>query len=119
MINKLFLIKDEVYKNNIFEDIKEMKAFIVKLVGKFTNDYQLMCFENIIDCVDSNKSIRKAFEAFSKMILDKRKIPNNINGFFLPGWDWYGQYENIVSESLKEKLLKLNKASEFLIFEEI
>ena len=53
------------------------------------------------------------------MILNNRKIIKNINGFFLPGWDWYGQYENIVSEFLMENLLKLNKASEFLIFTEI
>jgi len=119
MINNLLLIKDEVYKNIIFESTNEMKTFIVKLAGKFENNYQLMCFENIIDCVDSKKSIRKEFETFSKMVLDKRKIPKNINGFFLSGWDWYGQYENIVNESLKENLLKLNKASEFLIFEEI
>jgi len=89
------------------------------LDGKFTNDYKLICFNNIIDCVNFEKSIRKEYETFSKMILDKREIPENINGFFLSGWDWYGQYENIVSEYLMENLLKLNKASEFLIFEEI
>ena len=118
-INKLFLVKDEVYENSIFENVKELKTFTIKLDGKFTNDYKLICFNNIIDCVNYEKSIRKEYETFSKMILDKRKIPENINGFFLSGWDWYGQYENIVSEYLMENLLKLNKASEFLIFEEI
>ena len=118
-INKLFLINDDAYENVILENIKDIKTFTIKLDGKFSNDYKLICFENIIDCVNFTKSTRKEFETFSIMLLDKRKIPEGINGFFLPGWDWYGQYENIVNEYLMGNLLKLKKASEFLIFKEI
>jgi hypothetical protein len=118
-IRKLFLLKTEIYDEALFENINEMETFTVKLEGMFADNYKLLCFKNIVDCVDFNKSIIKEFETFSKMILDKTKIPENINGFFLIGWDRYGQYENIVNEYLMKKLLTLKSANEFLIFKEI
>jgi hypothetical protein len=118
-IRNLFLIKDDIYDEILFEDIPEIETFTVKLDGKFTNNYKLLCFKNIIECVDYTKSIKEEFEVLSKMVIDKTKIPENINCFFLSGWDKYGKYLNIVNENIMEKLLKINKASEFLLFKEI
>ncbi|MHC6201752.1 hypothetical protein ACYULU_00995 [Breznakiellaceae bacterium SP9] len=118
-IRNLFLIKDDVYNEILFENIPEIETFTVKLDGQFTNNYKLVCFKTIIDCIDNTKSIKKQFESLSRMVVDKTKIPENINGFFLSGWDEYGKYLNIVNENIMEKLLKLNKASDFLVFKEI
>jgi hypothetical protein len=118
-IRRLFLVKDEIYDEGLFENIDEIETFTVKLDGNFENNYKLLCFKNIVDCIDWNKSIRKEFETFSKMILDKTRIPENMNGFFLSGWDRYGKYENIVNENLMERLLELKNAKEFLRFKEV
>ena len=38
---------------------------------------------------------------------------------FLKNWDKYGKYISIVSESLKNILLSLDKSSKYLIFDEV
>jgi hypothetical protein len=53
------------------------------------------------------------------MVLDKNKIPENIEGFFLSGWDKYGQFRCIVNEKLKKILEKLEKSNEILLFDKV
>lgn len=118
-MQSIMLIKDSILKKELFEDIKGLEFTTIKIEGKFQNNYKLMNFTNAIDCVDHVNSIREGFAFFSKLILLKSKIPKEIDGFFLSGWDLYGEFEIIVNEKLKNKLLQLEKASEFLIFDEI
>ncbi|AYN04410.1 hypothetical protein [Flavobacterium sp. 140616W15] len=115
----IMLIKDSIFKKELFEDIKGLEFITIQIEGKFQNNYKLMNFTNVIDCVDHVNSIRKQFTFFSKLILLKSKIPKEIDGFFLSGWDLYGEFEIIVNDKLRNQLLKLEKVKDFLIFDEI
>ena len=91
----------------------------IKIDGKFKDDYTLLNFTKIIDCVNFEKSIKNDFDFLSKLILDKSKIPKDIDCFFLSGWSQYGEYYSIISQKLKNKLLELNDIPNFLIFEKV
>ena len=98
------------------ENIELRNIFIQ---GDFPNHYKALSFNSVVDCIDNNNSIKREIEFFSKLVFDKSKIPYNINGFFLKNWDKYGKYISIVSESLKNILLSLDKSSKYLIFDEV
>ena len=118
-IQRILLIKETVLKVELFDDLKGVEFISLKVEGKFQNRYKLMNLTNAIDCVDRVNSVKKEFDFLSKLVLIKSMIPKEIDGFFLSGWDKYGKYETIVNERLKKKLLQLEKASEFLIFDKI
>ena len=118
-IQRILLIKETVLKVELFDDLKGVEFISLKVEGKFQNSYKLMNLTNAIDCVDRVNSVKKEFDFLSKLVLIKSMIPKEIDGFFLSGWDKYGKYETIVNERLKKKLLQLEKASEFLIFDKI
>lgn len=118
-IDSVMIIKESIFKKDIFNDIEGLNFTTVKIEGKFHNSYKLMNFTNVINCVDNKNSVRAKFAFFSKLILLKSKIPKEIDGFFLSGWSQYDEFEVIVNEKLKSKLLQLEKASEFLIFDKI
>ncbi|AYN04401.1 hypothetical protein [Flavobacterium sp. 140616W15] len=118
-IDKITLIKGAVFKKELFEDIKGLEFVPIKITGKFKSDYKLMNFTNVINCVDYVNSVKEEFEFLSTLILLKSKIPNDVDGFFLSGWANYDRFEVIVNDTLKKQLLKLEKASEFLIFDKI
>jgi hypothetical protein len=114
-----YIIKEDILEYKLFENTKGVDFFPVKIDGTFNKNYKLLCFSNVINCLDYNKSIIKEFEVFSKMILDKNKIPENIDGFFLSGWNKYGKNICIVNENLKNILERLEKANEILIFKKV
>lgn len=118
-IQNILFIKDSILDEKLFEDIKGLEFTTIKIDGKFQNDYKLMNFTNVINCVDYINSVRAEFDFFSTLVLDRTKIPNNLDGFFLSGWDEYGEFYCIVNDKLKSQLLKIEKASEFLIFDKI
>ena len=42
-----------------------------------------------------------------------------MDGFFLDKWDRWGEYTPFVSEILKNRLLMLDKAQKYLLFDEV
>lgn len=118
-IDGTMIIKNSVFERELFEDIKGLEFVPIKIVGKFKSDYKLMNFTNVINCVDYVNSTKAEFDFLSTLILLKSKIPNDIDGFFLSGWADYDRFESIVNDKLKNQLLKLEKAKDFLIFDEI
>ncbi|AYN04408.1 hypothetical protein [Flavobacterium sp. 140616W15] len=118
-IDGTMIIKGSVFEKELFEDIKGLEFVPIKIVGKFKSDYKLMNFTNVINCVDYVNSTKAEFDFLSTLILLKSKIPNDVDGFFLSGWANYDRFEVIVNDTLKKQLLKLEKASEFLIFDKI
>jgi hypothetical protein len=115
-IKNMFLIREDIFKEELFKDLNGIEFFTVKVDGEFELNYKLLYFTNVLDCVDFDKSIRTQFDFSSKLVLVKSKIPKNINGFFLSGWNNYGKYHSIVDCILKNAVLKLEKASDFLLF---
>ena len=118
-IQRILLIKETVLKVELCDDLKGVEFISLKGEGKFQNSYKLMNLTNVIDCVDRANSVRKDFDFLSKLVLIKSMIPKEIDGFFLSGWNKYNKYDTIVNENFKNKLLLLEKASEFLIFDKI
>lgn len=118
-IQRIIFIKETVLKEELFDDVKGVEFINLKVEGKFQNSYKLMNLTNVIDCVDRANSVRKDFDFLSKLVLIKSMIPKEIDGFFLSGWNKYNKYDTIVNENFKNKLLLLEKASEFLIFDKI
>jgi hypothetical protein len=107
-ICRAYIIKEDILEYELFENINGINFFPVKIDGAFNKTYKLLCFSNIINCVDYDKSIIKDFDFLSKMVLDKNKIPGNIDGFFLSGWDKYGKNRCIINEKLKNVLEKMD-----------
>jgi hypothetical protein len=65
-IRRLLLIKDDIFNEALFTDIEEIETYPVKIDGAFENNYKLLSFKNIIDCVDWTKSTKRNYvECFS------------------------------------------------------
>jgi hypothetical protein len=118
-IRNVYLIREDIFKEELFNDLTGIEFYTAKVDGEFELNYKLLSFTKVLDCVDFDKSIRTQFDFSSKLVLIKSKIPKNIDGFFLSGWSRYGQYHSVVDNKLKNTLLKLEMASEFLLFDKI
>lgn len=118
-IDNTLLIREDIFKEEFFKNIEGIEFLTVKVEGNFLFNYKLMSFKKALNCVDFSKSIRSEFDFFSKLVLDSSKIPPTTNCFFLSDWDNYGEFYSIVDEKLKEALLKLDKAIDFLQFDKI
>ncbi len=118
-IRNVFLIREDIFKEESFKYSNGVEFFTVKVDGEFEYSYKLLSFTNVVDCVNWEKSMRTQFDFSSKLILAEQKIPKDIDGFFLSGWHRYGQYNSIINEKLKNSLLELEKASEFLLFDKV
>ena len=79
----------------------------------------MLSFINILDCIHKEKNKKNEVDPFNGLVLDKKKIPLNIDGFFLDKWDRWGEYTPFVSEILKNRLLMLDKAQKYLLFDEV
>jgi hypothetical protein len=118
-IRNVFLIKEDILDYKLFENINGIKFITIKIDGTFNHNYKLLYFTNVINCVDYDKSIVGFIDHVSTIVLDKKKIPENIDGFFLSGWDKYGQFRCIINEKLKKVLEKLEKANKILLFDKV
>lgn len=87
--------------------------------GEFSHFYVMLSFINILDCIHKEKNKKNEVDPFNGLVLDKKKIPLNIDGFFLDKWDRWGEYTPFVSEILKNRLLMLDKAQKYLLFDEV
>ena len=119
MRENILLIRNDFFKKDLFDIMENIELRNISIQGDFPNHYKALSFNSVVDCIDNNNSIKREIEFFSKLVFDKSKIPYNINGFFLKNWDKYGKYMSIVSESLKNILLSLDKSSKYLIFDEV
>lgn len=119
VIERILFIKKSVLNRAVFTDIKGILFNEVNVRGKFSDSYLLLNFTTAVNCINESKSIKASFEFFSTLVLDKSKIPMEVDGFFLKDWDKYGGFFCIVNEKLKDTLLTLEKAKEFLIFDRI
>jgi hypothetical protein len=119
MRENILLIRNDFFKKDLFDIMENIELRNIFIQGDFPNHYKALSFNSVVDCIDNNNSIKREIEFFSKLVFDKSKIPYNINGFFLKNWDKYGKYISIVSESLKNILLSLDKSSKYLIFDEV
>lgn len=115
-ISDVFLIREDIFKEELFQDLNGINFFDVRVEGIFPFKYKMLSFQNVLNCVDLEQSVRNQFDFLSKLVLDKSKIPKNINGFFLSNWDNYGGFYCIVDNKLKDTLLQLYNASNFLKF---
>ncbi len=120
-IDNIFIFRDDIIQDlkQTISEFNDVKFIKVTVSGNFKNDYYMLCFSNVIDCVDFGKSTKSEFDFFSNLVLDKTKIPINSNGFFLSEWSEYGQYTSIVSETLKNQLLNLTDMKKFLVFDNV
>ncbi len=120
-IDNIFVFRDDIIQDlkQTISEFNDVKFIKVTVSGNFKNDYYILCFNNIIDCVDFGKSTKSEFDFFSNLVLDKTKIPINSNGFFLSEWSEYGQYTSIVSETLKNQLLNLTDMKKILVFDNV
>jgi hypothetical protein len=119
VINRVLLLRNDIFEAEDFGEIKGV-SFIKTLVdGNFPNYYYILNFDSLIDCVDWENSKKAQFDFFSKLILKGNKVPAEVDGFFLDKWDNYNKFYTIVNEKMKNILEKMNKAREFLIFDEL
>jgi hypothetical protein len=114
------LINSNIINKDLFSDIEDIFFLPAFIKGKFKIQYEMLCFYNVIDCIDFEKSAYKKY-VHCVPVLKGNKIPQNIDGFFLSGWhsgeSWNKyRYLNIVSQKLKDKLSFLGEKSDFLIF---
>lgn len=114
-----------LFRENILNDcnLSTLNGVVFKKVmveGEFPlNDYRVLCFNEVIDCIDKINSVRAEFDFLSTLVLDGSQMPQSADGFFLKNWNRYGFYETIVNERVREQLLTLYKVKDFLIFEEM
>jgi hypothetical protein len=113
------MIKEDIVNDESFADMKGIETYEIEVDGNFSQKYKLLSFKNVVDCIDWNNSKRATIEFLSKLVLDRSKIPNDVDAFFLSNWDNFGGYRTIINEKLKDKLCSLKKASDFLIFDKI
>lgn len=118
-VDHLFGIKNDIIDMHVFSSIKGIKFLDVKVDGNFSQGYKLLTFDKIADCVNWSFSVRSDFSFLSALILDKAKIPQDVDGFFLSGWNKYGKYETIVNENLKNSLTSLTSGKDFLVFNKL
>ena len=92
----------------------------IEINGLFNYKYKLLFFSKLVDCIDFSKSIFKKYETCIPYLL-KSKIPLDVDGFLLSGWnsgiEYY--YNIIVNEKLKTNLMQLEEASDFFIFTKV
>ena len=118
-IEGIFFIKEDIIDVSSFSNLNGINFIDIEVDGDFSKGYKLLSFDISIDCIDENKTKRASFDFFSTLVLDGSKIPTHVDGFFLKNWNKYGQYTTIVNGNLKDCLLKLPKANDFLVFKEI
>lgn len=119
VIERVMLIKEDVIDISAYANLKGVDFYSIKVDGTFSKEYKLLNFTTAVNCIDEVNSKRADIEFFSRLVLNSTKIPNNVDGFFLDGWNKYGKFTCIVTDKLKDKLLNLNKAKDFLIFDKI
>lgn len=118
-IQNILFIKEDILNIHDFSGFEGVYFKSIKIYGEFSVGYIALLFNHVIDCIDENKSKRDSFDYLSTLVLDISKVPKDMDGFFLKNWNKYGKYLNIVNEKLKEQLLRIPRAKDFLIFENI
>lgn len=118
-INDVFLVREDIFKADLFADLQGIEFLYAEVLGNFPFKYQVLSFKNVLDCIDFKQSIKAEFDFFSTLVIDKEKIPLELNGFFLSGWDNFGGLRCIVDETLKNKLLMLKDLDKFIKFEKV
>jgi hypothetical protein len=119
VIQRMMLIKEDVIEGVDFSDLQGVSFIDVLVDGTFSKKYKLLNFSEAVNCVDEVNSVRAEFDFFNTLILDSTKIPQNIDGFFLKGWNEYGKFVCVVGDKLKDRLSTLRRAKDFLIFDKI
>ena len=110
-----YLTKESI----LFTDLIGIDFRNVIVQGEFSHFYVMLSFINILDCIHKEKNKKNEVDPFNGLVLDIKKIPLNIDGFFLDKWDRWGEYTPFVSEILKNRLLMLDKAQKYLLFDEV
>ena len=118
-VESLIIIKNDILNTEVFKDIKGVTFLDVAVEGDFSQGYKLLNFDKVEECVNRTLSVREEFDHYSTLVLDKTKVPKDVDGFFLKGWCEYDKYEPIVNENIKSALLKLPMADKFLEFDEL
>ena len=115
----ILLIRDDFFHEELFTDLIGIDFRNVIVQGEFSHFYVMLSFINILDCIHKEKNKKNEVDPFNGLVLDRKKIPLNIDGFFLDKWDRWGEYTPFVSEILKNRLLMLDKAQKYLLFDEV
>jgi len=115
----ILLIRDDFFHEELFTDLIGIDFRNVIVQGEFSHFYVMLSFINILDCIHKEKNKKNEVDPFNGLVLDIKKIPLNIDGFFLDKWDRWGEYTPFVSEILKNRLLMLDKAQKYLLFDEV
>ena len=115
----ILLIRDDFFQEELFTDLIGIDFRNVIVQGEFSHFYVMLSFINILDCIHKEKNKKNEVDPFNGLVLDIKKIPLNIDGFFLDKWDRWGEYTPFVSEILKNRLLMLDKAQKYLLFDEV
>lgn len=120
---KAVLIRDDLLLPSFFSEFDDVGLFQIRINGDFNYSYHLLHFNNTIDGVDYSQS-RYSLEKDQIPILQRKKIPVDIAGFFLSGWNSGKSFDKdrlytIVNEEVKNKLLKIVGADEFLLFHRV
>lgn len=118
-IEKALLIKEDLFDVNIFSKLAGVRFLDIGVDGTFSKKYKLLIFDVVVDCINEVNSKRGSFEYLSTLVFDAAKVPTQVDGFFLKNWNQYGKYETIVNERVKDVLLSIPKAKDFLIFNEV
>lgn len=118
-VSDAFLIREDVFCATAFEHIKGVTFIDMEVDGEFPHRYKLLSFFDVLNCIDTEHSVRKEIDFFSKLVLDKSHIPETLHGFFLSGWNRFGGVNYIVDDELRNKLLTLDQLSSFWVFEKL
>lgn len=110
-----FLIREDLFSAKLFEDLIGVSFVDIEVDGIFPYKYKVLLFSDVINGVDTERSVRSQLDFFSKLVLDKSQIPTSLNGFFLSGWGLFGGMRYIVDEELKNRLQTLEELSSFFI----
>jgi hypothetical protein len=122
-IDRAIIIKKELLDESIIKDFNDILLLDVYIKGDFDIKYSLLFFKERIDCVNFENSTFNKYQ-FTLPTLERSKIPKFIDGFYLSDWNNNNKsgrfrYYNIVSEKLKNQILKLDKANVFFEFSKI
>jgi len=119
-IDRAIVIKKELLDKSLILGFNDISFVDVQIKGDFGIKYSLLFFNERIDCVNFEKSVFNKYQ-FNLPTLQRGKIPKFIEGFYLSDWNNNNKsnrfkYYNIVSENLKNQMLKLSKAKFFFEF---
>jgi hypothetical protein len=119
-ISRAIILREDLFIEKLFSEIRGIDFYTIKINGQFKYNYKLIYFSNDIECVDFSKSVYKKY-VYEMPTLLKSKIRSDIDGFFLSGWNSGQDYDKynlypIVNENIKNRLMQIEKSSEFLIF---